>query len=134
MTLYFPIKFQLKKDKDRKSIMDRRAKGHAETTGSGKEFRCPKCPKAYTTLRAMKNHAASHTQTKVPATNFSSYLIQYVLDKMIIKYSVWRGPGRLRATWLKNHARIPSEDHVGFRGSVRALRCTQYHENPSSIS
>ena len=35
--------------------------------GGGKEFRCPKCPKAYTTLRAMKNHAASHTETKVPA-------------------------------------------------------------------
>ena len=29
--------------------------------------RCPKCPKAYTTLRAMKNHAAYHTDTKVPA-------------------------------------------------------------------
>ena len=27
--------------------------------------RCPKCPKAYTTLRAMKNHATSHTETKV---------------------------------------------------------------------
>ena len=29
--------------------------------------RCPKCRKSYTTLRAMKNHAASHTETKVPA-------------------------------------------------------------------
>ena len=38
-----------------------------QVAGGGKEFRCPKCPKAYTTLRAMKNHAASHTETKVPA-------------------------------------------------------------------
>ena len=38
-----------------------------QIAGGGKEFRCPKCPKAYTTLRAMKNHAASHTETKVPA-------------------------------------------------------------------
>ena len=34
----------------------------------GKEYRCPKCPKAYTTLRAMKNHAKSHTMETKTAT------------------------------------------------------------------
>ena len=33
--------------------------------------RCPKCPKAYTTLRALKNHATSHAEkTKVAAAPF----------------------------------------------------------------
>ena len=34
------------------------------SSGNGKEYACPKCPKTYKTLGAMKNHAASHMATK----------------------------------------------------------------------